>query len=331
MPSGTKRHEGRAPRLPGADTMSATRPTVSVVIPTHNNLSELTECLSSLRAQAYRSEQVLVCVDGSTDGTIEYLHGAGGGGSLKVVALTHPGNAHRGRPATRNLALGHLDSDYVWFVDSDMVLAPDALEQHLMLVERGACISQGQVVYENAGESPWAGYLDTRAYHRSPDEAVIPFTWFSAANAFVRTSHVSAIGGFDERFASYGGEDFDFAYRLAQRTGAPIINNRRAVARTVENKSIEAALAQFEEYGSENLHLLESLHPDMPRTFELQRLDSTAFTDRLFAAVLRQPFERVVDLLVRFGPTRLRNRLLNYKVVAAVWRGYRSVNTEERP
>ena len=157
-----------------------------------------------------------------------------------------------------------------------MVPATDALAQHLSLVNSRECTSQGQVVYTNADETPWAGYLDTRAYHRRPHGVSHPFTWFSAANSLVRTAYVQELRGFDPRFVGYGGEDFDFSYRLQRLSGVPIINNKRAVATTIEGKSIERALAQFEEYGSTNLHVLESLHPDMPRTFELQRLGSRA-------------------------------------------------------
>jgi glycosyltransferase involved in cell wall biosynthesis len=297
----------------------------TAVLPTRNNLDELIRCVESLEAQTRPPARIVVCVDGSTDGTIEHFAGLHAAEPIATDVLTHPENAHRGRPATRNLALEHVDSEYVWYVDSDMVLEPDALERHLELVESQLCLSQGQVVYANARDNAWAGYLDTRAYHRLPDRSVVPFTWFSAANALVRTDHVKAIGGFDARFAGYGGEDFDFAYRLTRHTGEPIINNRRAIATTVEDKSIAAAMSQFEEYGAGNLHLLEALHPEMPRTFELERSESPALVDRLFRAMLNRRLERVVDAAIHYGPSRMRNQLLNYKVIAAVWRGYRSV------
>jgi glycosyltransferase involved in cell wall biosynthesis len=297
---------------------------VSVVTPTRNNLDELTRCLASLQGQRVAPQRVYVCVDGSTDGTLEHLEAFESSGAIEVVTLAHPGNGHRGRPATRNLALEHLGSDYVWFVDSDMVLAPDALEQHLSLVGQQACTSQGQVVYANAKEARWAGYLDTRAYHRSPDRSVLPFNWFSAANALVRTAHVKELHGFDDRLAGYGGEDLDFAYRLERISGDPLINNRKAIATTVETKSVAQAMAQFEEYGATNLHRVEELHPRMPQVYELHRLRSRAIADRLFVAAVNPLTDRVVDLVLPISPRRLRNQFLNYRVVSAVWRGYRA-------
>jgi glycosyltransferase involved in cell wall biosynthesis len=297
---------------------------VSVVIPTRDNVDELRRCIDSITSGGIRPRQVIVCVDGSTDGTLDYLESARQSETVLLEVATHPGNAHRGRAATRNLALDHLEGEYVWFVDSDMVLAPDALQEHLRLVSEQACVSQGQVLYSNAAEAVWAGYLATRAYHRSQDRAVIPFNWFSAANALIRTDHVMAIRGFDPRLAGYGGEDLDFAYRLQLMSKEPFVNNRRSVAATEEDKTVDQALVQFEEYGATNLHLIESLHPEMPRVYELERLESSDLKDRLFVAAVNPHVAHLVDRLLPVAPRRLRDQLLSYKLIAAVWRGYRS-------
>lgn len=298
--------------------------TVAAVVPTRDNLDELTRCLASLQSQSHPPVRILVCVDGSTDGTLEHLATMTDSGPAVVETLTHPGNVHWGRAATRNLALASLREEYVWYVDSDMVLDPDALTRHLEMAHSSPCVSVGAVVYSNAAEAVWAGYLETRGRHRWPHGAVLPFTQFTTANALVRSEHVRRLSGFDERFEGYGGEDLDFAFRLQRLTGEPFVNNRRALATTVETKTIEQAMEQFEQYGAGNLHLLEELHPAIPRTFELQRLRSTRLADRAFVASINPNVEHLVDALIGVTPRGLRNHLLNYKVVAAIWRGYRA-------
>jgi glycosyltransferase involved in cell wall biosynthesis len=297
---------------------------VVVIVPTRDNLNELQRCLASLTAQSRRPDRVIVCVDGSTDGTLDFLRRAGEEGLLPVRVRTHPGDAHRGRAATRNLGLDGLEDDLIWFVDSDMIMDREALARHIDALERDACASVGLVVYSNASESAWAGYLSTRGRQRYPDGAYIPFTQFTTANSLVKAEHVRALGGFDERFTGYGGEDLDFAYRLQGLSAQPLVNNRQAVARTVETKTVEEALAEFERYGATNLRLMEQLHPEMPRTFKLERMTSRRMADRMFAATVNSASDRFGSLLVRRAPKAIRNRTLNYMVVSAIWRGYRS-------
>lgn len=47
---------------------------VSVIIPTHNKRADLRRCLETVLAQSFEgSLEVLVCDDGSTDGTAEMV------------------------------------------------------------------------------------------------------------------------------------------------------------------------------------------------------------------------------------------------------------------
>ena len=207
---------------------------------------------------------------------------------------------------------------------SDMVLAPDALSAHLSLMDGSGLHVPGTGRLRQRGRGAVGGlpqHARPAPQTRRRGHPVHPVLGSQLAGSLGLRP---ALGGFDPRFEGYGGEDFDFAYRLERMSGEPLVNNKKSVAMTMEPKTIERALAQFEEYGSTNLHLLESIYPDSPRTFELQRLDSTAFADRVFVATLNPIVERVVDLLIRIGPRRLRNQLLNYKLISAVWRGYRS-------
>ena len=248
-------------------------------------------------------------------------------GLTRVV--THGGIRHQGRAATRDLVLGRLIGDFVWFRDSEMVPAPDALEQHPALIGGQRRTSQGRVVCAIVEEAPRASYLNDRAYHGALTARLShSLGTRQRIRSFVR--RMSGVWADLRRFVGYGGEDFDFAYRLERLSGEPIVHNAKAVASTVECKSVEHAISQFEEYGATNLHLLEALHPEMPRTFELQRLEGRSIADRLFVAALSPLGQRAVDILSRVSPSRLRNWLLNYKVIAAVLRGYRS-DPERRP
>jgi glycosyltransferase involved in cell wall biosynthesis len=292
---------------------------VTVVIPTRNNLDELRACIDSVERQSVEVDGILVCVDGSTDGTTEYVESLPGG---RVTALTHPGNEHRGRAATRNLALPHVADGFVLFLDSDMRLTTQAVEAHLGVAEAVGAVSVGAVLYENAGDNPWAGYLMRRGRNRYADGAELPFTQFTTQNALVPARAFVAIGGFDERMVEYGGEDLELAFRLQRVSGLRIVNNPSAVALTREPKTWQVAMDQFRGYGATNLHLLVNTHPDAPPTFELERRGSRRLTDRFFVAMLHPAIGRLVRAVLPVAPRALQYRLFNYEVIRSVQDGY---------
>ena len=181
------------------------------------------------------------------------------------------------------------------------------------------------MVYENAAENPWAGYLMRRGRNRYAVGASMPFTQLTTQNALVTAESFVAVGGFDERMVEYGGEDLELAIRLLRHTGGQMVNNPRAEARTIEPKTWPVAMAQFRRYGATNLPMLMETHPDVPPTFELGRIGSPRWVDRAFVWAARN---RVVAAIatagVRYGPRALQIRLLNYLVIRSVYLGYLS-------
>jgi cellulose synthase/poly-beta-1,6-N-acetylglucosamine synthase-like glycosyltransferase len=241
-------------------TLGADVAQVDVIVPTYNNLVELQRCLESVDPTDPLG-RVLVCVDGSTDGTLEHLGRATY--EFELVTLQHPDGMNHGRAATRNLALLHLRAPFVLLLDSDMRFAPGALEKHLSVLRARRCVSVGAVRYENAGQSLWARYLMTRGTNkRLPGSDARPLD-FVTANSAMRTEDLLAVGGFDETLSGYGGEDTELALRLHQR-GITFVFNSDAVATSVETKSVDAALDELRRYGATNLRTTRARHPELP-------------------------------------------------------------------
>lgn len=292
-----------------------------VVIPTYDNLAELGNCLVGLGEQSLADFRALVCVDGSTDGTIDFLSSAQF--AFPLLVLSHPGHAHRGRAATRNLAIPHLDSTYVLFLDSDMELDRDALERHRTVLDREPCASVGSTIYRNASSNLWTKYISARRLNRYRAGAHLPYNQFITQNLALRTSDLITLGGFDERLVRYGGEDSELGYRFATELGRPIIANHAARATSTELKSLDEALRQLREYGATNLRYIHARHPAMQHVFRTDRLRSRRPADRFFTAVMNPLTDVVVDALLPLAPFALQEQLINYKVVRAVCQGYR--------
>jgi len=96
----------------------------SVVIPTYNRADLLKECLQSLAEQTFKSFEVLVCDDGSTDNTAEVVISFQG-----QLDIRHLVQENAGGPATpRNLGIKHAKYDWICFLDSDDLWHREKLE-----------------------------------------------------------------------------------------------------------------------------------------------------------------------------------------------------------
>ena len=97
-------------------------PLISVVLPTYNVAQYLQQCLESVAAQTYRNFEVIIIIDGATDGSYEIAQEFCKTDSRFAVYWQE--NAGSG-PA-RNAGLAHCQGELVMFVDPDArLLSPD--------------------------------------------------------------------------------------------------------------------------------------------------------------------------------------------------------------
>lgn len=107
--------------------MKQQHPLVSVIVPNYNRSHLLRLCLSSVRAQTYTPIEVIVADDGSTDDSAQVAKAMG----ATVVAT----GANRGQSTARNVGAEHATGDVFFFLDSDIALDPDAIEQAVTMLQ----------------------------------------------------------------------------------------------------------------------------------------------------------------------------------------------------
>lgn len=100
-------------------------PLVSIVIPSWNHAETLGSCLASIEKQTYRSIEIIVVDDGSTDGTEVQFGARTFSVPYHFVRLVE----NRGAAAARNEGARHATGEFILFVDADEVLAPLAIEK----------------------------------------------------------------------------------------------------------------------------------------------------------------------------------------------------------
>ena len=83
----------------------------------------LSACLDSLLAQTLEEIEIVAVNDGSTDGSLQILQAYQ---SLNPEKLFIFSTENHGVSRARNYGFAHSHGEYVWFVDSDDFVEPDA-------------------------------------------------------------------------------------------------------------------------------------------------------------------------------------------------------------
>ena len=199
--------------------MSASLPTVSVLVLNLNGREYLDSCLASLEAQVYPRDrfEIVVVDNGSTDGSVELVSGTYP--RVRVVKL----HSNLGFCAPYNAAIQACESQFVAVLNNDTRVAPDWLPELVSAAQRhnaaavasrilswdGATIDFAGGVTSFIGHSwePDSGEPATRSYEERPLLSAC-----AGSALFARTAFIDA-GGFDEDFFAYF-EDVDIGWRL---------------------------------------------------------------------------------------------------------------------
>ncbi|MET8179425.1 glycosyltransferase family A protein [Streptomyces sp. NPDC005336] len=132
------------------------RPRVSVIVPAYNAMPGITRALTSAMEQTIGLSrlEIIAVDDGSTDGTGEELDRlAAGCPALKVVHQENSGGA--GGP--RNTGLDLARGDFVFFLDADNYLGPDALRRMVAMADQnGTDVVVGKMVSPDGRAAPRA-------------------------------------------------------------------------------------------------------------------------------------------------------------------------------
>lgn len=96
---------------------------VSIILPVYNAERFLSLCLDSILMQSYREWELITVDDGSIDGSLEIL-GSYAGKDHRIHVIS---KKNEGVSVARNVALEQAQGEYIYFVDADDVVMPEAL------------------------------------------------------------------------------------------------------------------------------------------------------------------------------------------------------------
>ncbi len=116
--------------------MSGQAELVSVVVNFLNAERFLEEAIASVHAQTYRTWELLLVDDGSTDASTEIARRHAKRDAERVRYLEHPGHENKGASAARNLGIAQARGELIAFLDADDVWLPNRLERGVELLRR---------------------------------------------------------------------------------------------------------------------------------------------------------------------------------------------------
>lgn len=283
---------------------------VSVVIPAYNRSALLSRTLESLAAQ--RSDSPIFEVHVSDDGSEEDIESVVDSVEGLEVHYHRRESDGFGAGQARNLAASAADGDVVVFLDSDCLVEPDFVLGHAswhVPAERTVLIGgRSHAVMGSADElADYRKRLRRRTAGLQHGNEI--FRSFVTANVSLPLDLFREVGGFDERFHRWGGEDTELGWRLWS-TGAVFLDG--------ETVSVTHQVDQDPSGGEEgrrrshemNMGLIASLVPnrfyrkdppdtipEVPKVSVVLHEAPTGTSHETWAELLRQPrtdFELIV-------------------------------------
>lgn len=243
--------------------------TVAVVVPSHDRCGPLTRLLDALARQTAPIAEVAVVLDGSTDGSAAMLAARRDPFPLRWVH-----QPQRGAAAARNAGVALTSAPLVLFLDDDVVPEPDCIARHLARHDGSARAVVGDcpiVLPERPRPhdlSGWAWWLDFNHQRAAGARRSTSYRDVCSGNLSVRRSDLVAVGGFDEGFAGYGGEDWELGVRLLA-AGVEVVVEPAAIAHHHRRHSPADLLAHTRSEGRADVHFARR-HPSVLGTLRLR-------------------------------------------------------------
>jgi glycosyltransferase involved in cell wall biosynthesis len=194
-------------------------PFFSIIIPVFNRKDLLIRSLDSVFSQTFKSFEVIVVDDNSTDETGEYLK------KLQNIHLVVLSNTRgKGACGSRNVGIENAKGEWIAFLDSDDWWEPTKLEVVSNFIHSNksfgvfysACFYVSE--YDELNPIPTLGITGDMSKHLG---RMNPIRGFSSV--VVKKSLVRLVGGFDEELPAR--QDIDLYFKLSKQSSFYFIPN----------------------------------------------------------------------------------------------------------
>lgn len=206
---------------------------ISIVIPVYNASNTLKECLEAIYASDYSNYEVILADDCSTDNSLEIAANF----SCKIIKLSQ----NSGAAAARNKGAKVAQGEIIFFIDSDIIITPDALSiinEDFESPEISGVVGllSAKLRFKNFAsqyKNLWMHYT----YKILPDFVGVSYTSITAfkKNIFLE------LGGFDMCYKEANVEDTEFGQRFLTKN-YKIYSDKRLDAEHIKHYTLSQVL-----------------------------------------------------------------------------------------
>ena len=253
--------------------MAAAGLRVSIVVPTFRRPTALRDTLAALARLEFPADayEVIVVDDGSDRETQAVVERAA---AAMKPAVRYLGLSNAGVATARNRGARLARGDVLIFLDDDMIVEPNHIEEHLRTQELyGPGLVNGHWEFEPRvrsllEESPFGRFrLEVEEWVKEGiakrplrERCVVPSA-VTACNLSLSRKTFEELGGFDEDFPFAGSEDLEFSARAADAQ-LPLVYNRDIALLHNDNRLTLQGFGRRQEQGAVTSVYLASKRPD---------------------------------------------------------------------
>lgn len=235
---------------------------LSIIIPTYNRVERLRACLKALcrQTQSASDFEVIVVVDGSTDGTREMLESFATPFELQVLYQDNSGQC-----VARNRGIAAACGRYCLFLDDDIIATTDLVAEHLRVQrEHGGVVGIGQLTLKQPPHADWFARRFNQMWndhYARLNQGIQKPSWKSlySGNFSAPREALGEVGGFAEDLSA--GFDIELGYHLDGR-GLPFTYIPRALGEQDDYKDFVRLSTEIEKQASMS-NILYHRHPAM--------------------------------------------------------------------
>ncbi|WP_188009152.1 glycosyltransferase [Grimontia hollisae] len=184
---------------------------ISVILPTYNRVDIISEAINSFLKQRYKSKELIIIDDCSSDSTYEFINKKYKKEILEGNIKVHRLEKHRGQSAARNIGLEHASGEIIAYLDSDNSWFEDTLTLYAYTLSKYEALSVYTPIEVKENVS-----LKDKIIGRKYCRIFLLKNNFIDINGFAHKSKlVKEFGGFNEKLTRL--VDWEFIIRLTRK------------------------------------------------------------------------------------------------------------------